>query len=299
MKATRIVFEKGIELCRTDDRPWFLELGSGKIKNLTPSSISKKYGVRPVLEALFLSPGNEIISLLPAKPMRRLYVELSEIQAKASTKDVSFLHFQNLLYGLGALNYHCIQLAGTYCKIIRSATRFPIDKPNRWIFGNQPEPYYEFDALITVARRTYNALGHIIWNLFGSKKGGAPDNFERTIQLCEKKCPTTLKNRLKLSCSQFGSKVKDYRDCIQHYNPIVNWSPYAIMEQGEGGILSASILIPDNPEAKSPKRFRYDSRLDALTYGWELTTEIFKVAWAIINELPDKEVQQKGGETQK
>ena len=299
MELVRIVFEKGIELRRNEHANWVFQSTREKHVAMEPNRVPQEYSVHPVLETHSPSFGKEITSLLPAKNMHRLSVEISEMENKIFLKDVSFLHAQNLMYILGSLCYHCEGLAESYCDITRSIAEFPCvaNESSKAVFGNQPKPFYEFEALVTVARRSYSTMGYIIWNAFGTKKGDTPNNFEKTIRSCRENLPVTLSNRLNLSLSQFVSKVKDYRDCIQHFNPIVNWSPYAKVEKLPNGVWSTSVLIPDNPDGKSPKKFRYDSQLDALTYGWKLTTEIFEVAWAIINQLPDKEAQQKGGET--
>ena len=49
----------------------------------------------------------------------------------------------------------------------------------------------------------------------------------------------------------------------------------------------SSLRIPDNPEAKSQSAFTFAKGLDALTYGWELSNEIVRVATAIMMAVPD------------
>jgi hypothetical protein len=49
-------------------------------------------------------------------------------------------------------------------------------------------------------------------------------------------------------------------------------------------------LIPDNPEDKSKRKFRYAGKIDALTYGWEIANEIVDVASTIVNAIPQKTV---------
>jgi hypothetical protein len=61
------------------------------------------------------------------------------------------------------------------------------------------------------------------------------------------------------------------------------------MEELDGGVWAARLLIPDNPETPSKKKFEYHSKLDALTYAWELTTETVEVANAIVDSLPGTE----------
>ena len=61
-----------------------------------------------------------------------------------------------------------------------------------------------------------------------------------------------------------------------------------MMKKLSGDVWSTSIFIPDNPEARSQKKFKFNSQIDALTYGWEITNEVLSVAHAIIDEIPDE-----------
>ena len=54
-------------------------------------------------------------------------------------------------------------------------------------------------------------------------------------------------------------------------------------------VWSASVWIPDNPEDKSQEKFIYDSEIDALTYGWELTSEMVKLVKMVVDEAPETE----------
>jgi hypothetical protein len=46
--------------------------------------------------------------------------------------------------------------------------------------------------------------------------------------------------------------------------------------------------MPDNPEAKSQRRYRYDRKLDALDYGWKLANEILDVTHFLVSAFPAK-----------
>jgi hypothetical protein len=118
-------------------------------------------------------------------------------------------------------------------------------------------------------------------------RGSVPSSFPKTLKACNN-LPDSLASRLDKSWSTFGKKVTEYRDCLQHYCPIGRELPYAHMQRLQGGVWSTSIWIPDNPEARSQREYRYDSRIDALTYGWQITNEILDVARSIIKEIPEK-----------
>jgi hypothetical protein len=56
------------------------------------------------------------------------------------------------------------------------------------------------------------------------------------------------------------------------------------MQHLDGGI-SVKMLIPDNPEVKSEKAFKYDQGIDALTHGWELTNELISLSATLLASI--------------
>jgi hypothetical protein len=287
MKISRIVFEKGLELCREEDDSFCLQSIRGLQPRKPLMELFERYSVRPILLASRHESGDEFTMLLPAKEKRILDVELSQLIQVAITSDIPSLHHFNLTYIIGAVIYHCKRLAEVYSEICRNFASFPIpeeNKSDRQILGNQPEPYYELDALITAAIRSYDTARYIIWYFFGLSKGDTPASFSKTLKSCED-LPTKLKDRLEYSWTQFGEGAKEYRDCIHHYAPMARAIPYSIMERLENGAWATSTWIPDNPKIRSQKKFTYDLQIDALTYGWELTDEIVEVTRAIVDAV--------------
>ena len=45
------------------------------------------------------------------------------------------------------------------------------------------------------------------------------------------------------------------------------------------------LRIPDNPEVKSAKKFTFGRDLDAMTYGWELITDLFVLTGSIVQSV--------------
>jgi hypothetical protein len=79
--------------------------------------------------------------------------------------------------------------------------------------------------------------------------------------------------------------LTDYRDCIIYNAPIDFGLGTGSMQKLDGGVWSVLMRIPDNPEVKSRAAFTFAKGLDALTYGWELTNEIVRVATAIMKVI--------------
>ena len=153
-------------------------------------------------------------------------------------------------------------------------------------FGFQFAPYFEFDALLSAARRAYDKAGNLAWAAFRGSGGGRPDNLAKLLKRCE--CiPKELADRLKQSWVKIGSRLKDFRDCTQHFASTDIGGCSIRMEKLDAGIWRAVAPIPDNPEAKSRSRFTYTCRLDALTYGWEVTNEVACLASALRSAISE------------
>ena len=90
-----------------------------------------------------------------------------------------------------------------------------------------------------------------------------------------------LAERLASSWSTHGEQVTDYRDCIQHYVPVDFPNSSIHMQKLDNGTWTAQMIIPDNPSTKARAQFTYDKMRDALSYGWEVATEVLEVAEAI------------------
>lgn len=300
----RIVFEKGIELRCTREKWWAFQSVSEKNEFITSEenpeeiphklfhSVYTKYHVRPIL--LTSSYSSEHSMLLPSLPMRSLDVELSELDNK-NLEDISFQHLSNLIYSMGAMLYHCKQLAEVYCEVCRSFVSFPfgqLEKYDKAIYSENPETYFEFDALVTDVIRLYEVLRYVIWIKFGTPKNHVPRSYKdmlKKIPSQKKDFPPLLFNRLKDNWSIIGDRAKKYRDCLQHNSPIIRGRPYVRMSRLGDKVWSAAIWLPDNPEAKSQVKFIYDSEIDALTYGWELTSEMVKLVKMVVDEAPGTE----------
>lgn len=285
--VARVIFQQGIDL-RLDDRGiWFFPAAHPAVERLAPRAIIEKFGVRPVLAYQRTANYPDVPMLLPSAPGDVLGVQLTGLSQGAfqgpPVAIFDALHIQNVV---GAVHYHCAALAERYGNVCTSHyetfSRIPGHQMNddRVNFGGQYELYYEFEALVTAAKRAYDATRYVLWRQFGPAKGSVPSSFDRTIENLPR-LPSQLRSRLEQSWKSYGAGLKEYRDCIQHYVPLGGPAPYAALTR-KHGVWTIAVRIPDNPAAKSTKNFKYDLKLDALNYGWNVTIEIFEVAKAIL-----------------
>ncbi len=254
-------------------------------------SIRARHDLRPVLVREARDSGN--LDLLLSTTGQVLNLKSSELYspqiAGSRLLPLSFA----LAYDVNSCLHHCASLAVTYESIIKDyhrLARIPgisLGDSGMVSMGYQPTPYFEFDALVSAARRAFDKIGHYVWQAFEGSGGGRPDNFADLIPRL-RHCPLHLAGRLSSSWSAFGSRLKEYRDCTQHF---------ASMDMGFGtGVVMVKKLddtewrawarIPDNPDARSRKNFKYEAGLDALTYGWETTNEVLNLAAEVVATPP-------------
>jgi hypothetical protein len=288
LKPVRFIFERGITIHLQDDGRWYFrasEKGSAH-KEINPNDVAEAYKLLPVLITFELVEGTNVDFLLP-KHIRSQLIDIgvSELSQSYSLESGDLGKVLNLGYITGAVIYHCKNLASIYSDICLRFSQMAGDHVDgrRVIFSNQPEAYYEFDALITAARRSYDTTRYILWKYFGPGVGSVPASFKKCLPQCTG-LPAPLKLRLSSSWDNYGEHLTDYRDCIQHYVPVDFGMSSANMTRLSDGVWSVSLLIPDNPKAKSKPQLSYSNKIDALSYSWEIATEVVDVAREIILE---------------
>lgn len=285
---TQIIFERGLEY---SSRPNAIKFDNPVATvGEAVAQIKARYNVRPVLlkeqnsTETPIVPQVESSRLISVEGVPDLDVKCSSLMTGSHFTPGSIQRRHNLAYVASSVVYHCKRLADAYSGIALDMVRMssiPGHVDASFVsYSYQLEPYFELDALLTAARRAYDTSRYILWGAFGPDKGGIPSNFKKTLRAC-RSLPLELKAILEQSWETYGEQLTDYRDCIMHYSPIDFGFSTANMQKLDGGVWSVLMRIPDNPDAKSQAAFTFSNGLDALTYGWELTNEILRVATAI------------------
>jgi len=73
--------------------------------------------------------------------------------------------------------------------------------------------------------------------------------------------PAQLKNCVHVYWSSHGKRLREYRDLDQHYSSVVRHSFLMLDEPRR-----LAVLLPDNPEARSEKDFKFDRAVNALDF---------------------------------
>jgi hypothetical protein len=311
MAPVRVIFEKGITAQVIGSDWHIININGGRSEKIdNPGIIAKRYNVRPVIVTERSSNscdyGNspEFNLLLRTTVQDSFGLKITDWEQCAykiimPDKSTILDKIINIAYLLRATEYHCIQMALLYTEACSKMSKtsvipgFVLNEigQREMIFTNGgAEIYYEFDALITAVRRTYDSCRYLLWQFFGTN-GSIPSSFHRTLVNCPS-LPVTLKAKLNESWSKHGEEVTSYRDCIQHYVPIDFGISSLVINKFDDGALSTIAPIPNNPSAKSRFNFKYDmkkedltSGRDALTYGWEAANEVLVVATAILESV--------------
>jgi hypothetical protein len=291
------VYEFGLEATR-QPHGWVVSSAEPSACQVfaSPSAVSEALGRLPCLITGRLDDGHETSLLLRADARTPFGLGVTDLITGSHERDAVF-HAHHIAYLVGAVAYHCKRMAETYAAICRQyaagcrqlaairgvAASSPDRVSDRAIFLGQPEPYYEFDAAITAARRAYDISRFLIWRRFGGA-GSLPSSFKRTVNAASN-LPDDLRSRLEKSWTEFGERITDYRDCIQHYVPVDFGLTSALMEKVADAFWSVRIRIPDNPEARKKKAFTYAKGCDALSYSREVAEELLTVMTLVIDSM--------------
>jgi len=278
----RIVHEFGLEAMREPDG-WTVSSAEPSARHVfaSPAAVAAALGRSPCLVTKRFENGLEASLLLRADGLTPFGLGVTMLSSGDLRPD-SLYHAHHIAYLVGAVAYHCEQLAEVYARICRQAVSFsfPGESADRAIYGHQTEPYFEFDAGITAARRAYDVSRHLLWLRFGGT-GATPSSFSKALPACTG-LPDTLRLRLERSWTDFGKRITNYRDCIQHYVPIDFALSAAVMEK-VAGCWSVRIRIPDNPEVRSKRQFSYVGNRDALAYCRAVAEELLTVMTLVID----------------
>ena len=281
--AERIIFEQGVALHRDETSAWQYESEAG-LHSISPSDITRQFGLRPITAKFRNSSAFSYSFVFPSRAGKVLNVQLSEQQQQiyGMKPPTFFTATQSLFYLLYAVIYHCERLAENYAEHREQMIKLPNPNNADRVVSHCYEGFFEFDALVTAVIRAIDATRYVIWRKYG-RNGSVPSSFRRTIDNCTQ-LPHTLKQLAENLWDEHLSHAKEYRDCIQHYVSIGS-SSWAMLSRKKDFIWTMLLRIPDNPEVKSAKKFTFNRDLDAMTYGWELITDLFFLTGSIVQSV--------------
>jgi hypothetical protein len=270
LNATRAIFAGGIEAQR-EGQTWKLVTNGRTFDSFL--SLQTAVG-KPFLVEMIPEP--PIHLLLHPRTGEALEIAIGKWLSSGQLNARNLFHVRNLTYHVHAATYHCRRLAFAYAELCSTIARFPNRDIDRVIFGGGDHAYFEFDACVTAARRTYDALKYPLWSFFNSKRTDCPE-LSRVLQRADK-LPSDLRAAVETSWASHGIRAKDYRDSIAHFTPVEFGMGSADMQKHSCGAWFATLRIPDNPEKRKRQAFTFNRGLDALQYCLDLVAEVAAVA---------------------
>lgn len=172
-------------------------------------------------------------------------------------------YIQIALFNFSAAHAHLRTLLREYVRLTTVAgPEIPFDT-SPVVSIPFPECYVSLDAFMVSMRAYADSLRFLIWAVLG-RKTGIPRNLRK---LARAQLPVKLTNVITQYVDSSLSDLSEYRDNAVHYAPPgSHMLPLLLLSHG---VVHAQVWLPENPEARSLKGFKYLQR-DAFTYAREL-----------------------------
>ncbi|HTM56492.1 MAG TPA: hypothetical protein VL175_20845 [Pirellulales bacterium] len=299
-KVANLVFEYGLDCGNV---PHSLAVTGPATPNQIAEEVTAKYGVRPLL-----------ISYERDKDCTLLHEQdtlltVSGLQVNLGSLEKSFIgiHTESLLadlhYELAGVLFHCMAMVRLYSAARRDLCVFmevvqrddPISPTTDFSLDwrGSPEVYFEFDAVVSKAKRVLDQWRLVLWELFNKNKKAKdpPRRFWKTLQTLASSMPEQLKKGLLEAWQSFGSDVLEYRENVQHFGKSKGLSSCRLKRIGSTWGLT--VLIPDDSKVQSDRDYKYDKKRDALSFCWNVTSALVLLTGEIISAAWDSGSQLK------
>jgi hypothetical protein len=189
-------------------------------------------------------------------------VHLADVQEPYDSAD--YYEEQDLRYCVLATLYYLNQLIDLYVGVCQLFER--THPPGTARRGNTSDPrvFYEIDACLGAARRVYEFIEKVISKHYfpGRKRRGS--SIQNVIDMLRKVLPL-FATELQASWDTFGKKLKNYRDCVAHNDPLTDGGTTCWMDW-YGNRWGMTIKLPANPQARSRRAFDFDAGPEARRY---------------------------------
>lgn len=270
------------------------------------SHFFKKYNLSPVC-CMIRNPTaaeKELVILVKADNSGALLSTLEKEQELLKTlwdlANISHSAFRVHFY-FGALRYHLCSLVKTYTEMATDLSSRVLVFPNlrlqdkesfaqkelcpKWISnvpvsemgaftpsGDYPEAiFYEMMAYLTSARSLLDSIVRVFElrpSIVLPKAVRKTHSFHKLLNNIQKcKMPDDLKDSI-IKSRVWASNLIEYRDCLLHYEVLSPASlPFVIVVHSESRIIALQTWLPDNPESRSVKKYKFDEHIEYLSYA--------------------------------
>jgi hypothetical protein len=162
--------------------------------------------------------------------------------------------------------------------------------------AGQLAPLVELDGLLAAARSGYGAIASLLWATFDEpgrdrrallrrlERPGGRTTFDARVIAC-RGAPAELREALLSSWDAWGSTIGGYRGWLARLAagdlaPVpLRVTQLDTPAAGHAAVWTVGVPLPDAPPARQARgRPRFKRNHDALEWGWELATEVARVA---------------------
>lgn len=147
--------------------------------------------------------------------------------------------------------------------------------------------FYEMLAYLTSARALLDALMPILKSRPSIKfRKGTTRSFNKfTTHIQDSQVPIPLANFLTENWKAWASKLIEYRDCALHYEILSpNAWPSVIAVHSDHRVVALNAWLPDNPEARSSKNYKFNTHVEYLSYAHEAYLQLLDLILFILND---------------
>jgi hypothetical protein len=189
----------------------------------------------------------------------------------------------DLRYCVLATLYHLNRIIDLYVENTGLFERIhPPGTANRGNMGD-PRVFYEIDAFLGAARRVYESIRKVLWKHYYGR--GTPGRWKsiRSVVTSPGKVPEGFANKLQEDWKSYGEKLKAFRDCVSHYDPLTDGATTCWMEL-YAGRWGMTVKLPSNPDAHSRQAFDFATGPEALAYCHSLACQLVTLSEALETE---------------
>lgn len=197
---------------------------------------------------------------------------LQALDVPSAHRVADYYEEQDLRYSLRSALYHLDRVIGFYVE--KCALFEEMDHPVGTFSGNTHESriYFEVDALLAAARRTYDFMANLLWKHYSPPGRTGRWRSIRTAVKSEGVLPPDVAEWLRDSWSEVGLTAGGYRDCLMHHAPLTNGNETCWMHR-YGNRWGATVRLPV-PGSQSRREYDLENGPDALKYCHGLVAQL-------------------------
>jgi hypothetical protein len=262
------------------------------------AALLTRHGLRPfalVTTSAVAPPRERLVSAAGTLGWRP---PLERLDGPALTDATTAQATLRLRFALDAIEHHAVRAAEGYAAAAQTARRLGslFGARDLTTVAGQLAPLVELDGLLAAARSGYGAIASLLWATFDEpgrdrrallrrlERPGGRATFDARVIAC-RGAPAELREALLSSWDAWGSTIGGYRGWLARLAagdlaPVpLRVTQLDTPAAGHAAVWTVGVPLPDAPPARQARgRPRFKRNLDALEWGWELATEVARVA---------------------